>query len=183
MKQRKTEVRLFNILQWEEEQEYLRLRHRQGWAFQWVSFPGAYHFVQCEPEDMVYQLDYNQEGRHHKEAYVQMFADCGWEYLQDFGGYSYFRKPKAAMKGKEDGIFCDDASRFDLVMRIFRGRMIPVVISFALTVLPQLYIHRHLETVGDMIILALSGGILMLDLVVCACFVRKLWQYKASLKL
>lgn len=27
-----------------------------------------------------------------------MFTDCGWEYLQDFVGYSYFRKPKAAMK-------------------------------------------------------------------------------------
>jgi len=47
---------------------------------------------------VVYQLDYNQEGRSHKEEYIQMFTDCGWEYLQDFVGYSYFRKPKAAMK-------------------------------------------------------------------------------------
>lgn len=49
--------------------------------------------MKCTPEDVVYQLDYNEEGLTHKDEYVQMFRDCGWEYIQDFGGYSYFRKP------------------------------------------------------------------------------------------
>ena len=30
-----------------------------------------------------------------KEAYVRLFADYGWEYLQDVNGFSYFRKPSA----------------------------------------------------------------------------------------
>ena len=47
-----------------------------------------------------------------------MFADCGWEYLQDFAGYSYFRKPVAEMKG-EEAIFCDDASRLEMMRRVF----------------------------------------------------------------
>lgn len=183
MKQRKTEVRFFNIVQWEEEQEYLRLRHGQGWALDWVSFPGVYHFVRCEPEDMVYQLDYNQEGRRCKEAYVQMFADCGWEYLQDFVGYSYFRKPKAAMKGREDGIFCDDASRLDLMVRVFQGRMIPTLVILVLVILPQLYLHRHPATTLDAVSTGVFGGLLAVYLVIFLSFGRKLWQYKTSLKL
>lgn len=48
---------------------------------------------------MVYQLDYNKEGLEHKDEYLKMFDDCGWEYLQEYAGYSYFRKAVA-----EDGV-------------------------------------------------------------------------------
>ena len=99
MREKKSEVRFFTIADWEKEEEYLRKRHREGWKFVRLSFP-VYHFEKCEPEDVVYQLDYNEDGVAHKEEYVQMFADCGWEYLQDFAGYSYFRKPVAGMKAR-----------------------------------------------------------------------------------
>ena len=33
---------------------------------------------------MIYQIDYNQDGIAHKDEYVKMFGDCGWEYLQDY---------------------------------------------------------------------------------------------------
>lgn len=183
MNKRKTEIRFFNIVQWEEEQDYLRRRHGQGWALEWVSFPGVYHFVQCEPQDVVYQLDYNQEGRSHKEEYIQMFTDCGWEYLQDFVGYSYFRKPKAAMKTGEDGIFCDDVSRLDLMIRVFRGRMVPMLVIFVAVILPQLYLHRHLETTLDVALTGLFGGLLVVYLMVFYSFAGKLWRYKSSLKI
>ena len=32
---------------------------------------------------------------------IQRFRDCGWEYLQDLNGFSYFRKAKAAISEKE----------------------------------------------------------------------------------
>ena len=51
-----------------------------------MKFPGLYHFEKCEPEDVTYQLDYNPEGIAHKAEYIQMFLDCGWEYMQDFAG-------------------------------------------------------------------------------------------------
>lgn len=183
MKERKTEIRFFTIMQWEEEQAYLQRRHQQGWALDRVSAQCVYHFTRCEPQDVVYQLDYNQEALRHKEDYVQMFADCGWEYIQDSMGYCYFRKPKAEMRGDEEGIFCDDASRLDLILRVFRGRMVPLLFIFALVILPQLYLHRHLETTLDVTITALFGGMLALYLWVFLSFGRKVWQYKASLKL
>lgn len=132
----KKEFRTFNITQYEQEQEYLRENHKKGWKFVKVTGIGTYHFEKCEPEDVVYQLDYNQEGIAHKEEYVQMFQDCGWEYLMDFLGYSYFRKPAAEMCGDEE-IFCDDASRLEMMERIFKGRMLPLLSLFFLILLPQ----------------------------------------------
>ena len=60
--------------------------------------------------------------------YVRMFEDCGWEYLTEFDGYNYFRKPADKMQQKEE-IFCDDISRLDMMNRIFIGRVIPLVNS------------------------------------------------------
>ena len=95
MKSQKTEFRFFTVPEWEKEQDYLRRRHQEGWRFVRLNFFGLYHFERCAPEDVVYQLDYNPEGLAHRDEYVQMFRDCGWEYLQDYLGYSYFRKAAA----------------------------------------------------------------------------------------
>lgn len=126
------EFKLFNIAQYDEEAAYLRSMHRAGWRLVRVSFPGNYYFEQCEPEDVVYQLDYNQAGPEHRDDYLRLFADCGWEYMFDFYGFSYFRKPAAQIEG-EESIFCDDASRLAMVERIFKGRLLPMLL-----VLPML---------------------------------------------
>ena len=80
----KREFKYFTILQWKQEQDYLREQHKKGWKFTRVSGFCCYHFEKAEPEDVVYQLDYNPEGIEHKGEYIQMFQDCGWEYLQDY---------------------------------------------------------------------------------------------------
>ncbi len=97
----KKAFRFFTLFEYEKEQEYLREMHRSGWKFVRVSGFGIYHFEKCTPEDMIYQIDYNQDGIAHKDEYVKMFGDCGWEYLQDYVGYSYFRKPASEAAGTE----------------------------------------------------------------------------------
>ena len=66
----KKEFKYFTIFRYEEEQEYLSDMHRHGWKFTKISGIGTYHFEECEPEEVVYQLDYNQEGRKQKEEYT-----------------------------------------------------------------------------------------------------------------
>lgn len=134
----KTEFRFFTIVDYEKEAKYLEKRHAQGWEFTNVHLPGIYRFIKCDPEEVVYQLDYNQEGIKEKVQYVQMFQDCGWEYIKDFVGYSYFRKPVSEMDGREQ-IFCDDASRIDMMKRVFKGRMCPLLVVFFCIILPQVF--------------------------------------------
>lgn len=144
MKDKKTEFRYFTISEYEKEQEYLQNQHRKGWKLVRIGLVGFYHFEKCEPEDVVYQLDYNQEGIAHKEEYIQMFRDCGWEYLLDFVGYSYFYKPVSEMK-EDEKIFCDDNSRLDMLERVFKGKMIPLLTIFSCMILPQLFLQYHID--------------------------------------
>lgn len=139
METKKT-FKYFTIFAHEKEQDYLREMHRSGWKFVRVTGLGVYHFEKCHPEDVIYQLDYNQEGLDHKEEYVQMFHDCGWEYLQDFYGYSYFRKPASESKGSEE-IFCDDYSKMQMLDRVRRGRLLPLYIIFGCVLLPAFFIN------------------------------------------
>ena len=127
MKKLKKEIRWVSIMEYEKEENYLSKRHLEGWKFKSVTFPGLYTFERCEPEKVIYQLDYNKEGIKHQSEYIRMFEDCGWEYLTEFDGYNYFRKPADKMQQKEE-IFCDDISRLDMMNRIFRGRVIPLIL-------------------------------------------------------
>lgn len=129
MKDVKREWRWFSITEYDKEADYLRRKHNEGWKFKKVIFPGIYTFEKCEPQDVIYQLDYNPDGIRNQMEYVRMFEDCGWEYLMNFAGYTYFRKP-AALMTKEETIFCDDESRLELLNRIFRGRIIPLILIF-----------------------------------------------------
>ena len=139
METKKT-FKFFTIFEHEKEQDYLREMHKSGWKFVRVTGLGVYHFEKCAPEDVIYQLDYNQEGLDHKEEYVQMFRDCGWEYMQDYFGYSYFRKPAEESKEAEE-IFCDDYSKIQMLDRVRRGRLFPLYIIFGCVLMPTFFIN------------------------------------------
>lgn len=173
MKEKK-QVRFFTICEHEQEQAYLRQMHQAGWKFVQVSGLCVYHFEQCAPEDVIYQLDYNQDGLAHKEEYVKMFSDCGWEYLQDYMGYSYFRKPASQTSGAEE-IFCDDSSRLQMMERVLKGRLLPLLALFLCILVPGLAVsllgHRYL-------LAGCYGVIMVLYLVIFGVFAYKYFQFK-----
>ena len=152
----KKEWKYFSIFNHEKEEEYLRAQHKAGWKFVRVSGIGIYHFERCTPEDVVYQLDYNREGLKNKAEYIRMFADCGWDHIQDYVDFSYFRKPVADMNGDEE-IFCDDSSRLAMMERVYKGRMVPLMVIFSACLLPQFVINL---TNGRYAIAVLMGGLL-----------------------
>lgn len=57
--------------------------------------PYFYVFESCEPQDVVYRLDY----KNNTEAgdYYQFFHNYGWEYFNRCMGWMYFRKPVSAL--------------------------------------------------------------------------------------
>lgn len=160
----KTELKFFDITEFEKEQEYLRAMHRKGWKLSGIWFPGIYRFEECTPEDVVYQLDYNRDGVAHKEEYVQMFEDCGWEYLTEFVGYTYFRKPVSRMQSGEEEIFCDDSSRLEMWDRIFKGRMIPLLAVFFCIIVPQLLAQFSMGGTANYVLAAVYVLLLILYL-------------------
>ena len=134
----KREFHLFTLTDYEKEEVYLRKMHNEGWKLDHVTLPGFYHFTECTPEDVVYRLDFNPDSNKDKDAYIQLFSDYGWEYLQDMNDYSYFRKP-CEVGNMNDEIFSDDKSRLDMLKRIFHRRMIPILVIFMLVYCPQFF--------------------------------------------
>ena len=64
-----------------------------------------------------------------------MFEDYGWEYLQDLNEFSYFRK---SADEEDTEIFSDNASKADMMRRIFTKRMIPVLTVFFCCMVPNI---------------------------------------------
>lgn len=171
----KKQFKWFTIFEYEKEQEYLRQMHKDGWKFVKVKGLGMYYFEKCIPQDVVYQLDYNQDGLAHKEEYQKMFEDFGWEYMQDYVGYSYFRKA-VADDGVAEEIFCDEESRFQMMQRVIKGRMIPLLILFFTVLLPQFM--TNLFSTQNYLAAAFIGAVLALYLVIFVMFLVKYIQYK-----
>ena len=171
----KKQFRWFTIFEYEKEQDYLREMHKSGWKFVKVRGLGMYHFEKCVPEDVVYQLDYNKEGLDHKDEYLKMFEDCGWEYIQDYAGYSYFRKA-VSEEGVAEEIFCDDESRMQMMQRVIKGRMLPLLIIFFACLLPQFFINLLVS--HNYVIAVTYGVILAIYVSVFAIFYVKYQQYR-----
>ncbi|MEG0367504.1 MAG: DUF2812 domain-containing protein [Coprobacillus sp.] len=109
--------KFFGLADFLDEQAFLEEQHAQGWKF--VRFQGLikYTFERCEEQEYVYQLDYKEDNKD-KEEYIQMFVDCGWEYLMKFQAWYYFRKPKSGVSSQDNEIFSDKESKIDMVKKV-----------------------------------------------------------------
>lgn len=175
----KKQFKWFTIFEYEKEQDYLREMQKSGWKFIKVKGLGMYHFEKCVPQDVIYQLDYNKDGLANKDEYLKMFDDCGWEYIQDYTGYSYFRKA-VADDGEAEEIFCDEESKFQMMQRVLKGRMLPLLVIFLAILLPQFLIS--LFSTHNYFAASFVGGILVMYFVIFSmCFV-KYSQYKSNRK-
>lgn len=180
MKNKKTGIRFFSVPQWKKIENYLRKQHQNGWEFVSVNGICLYHFQKCEPKDVVYQLDYHPDSISQKNEYIQIFNDCNWEYLQNYGGYSYFRKAASEMDGTEEQIFCDDASRLDMMKRVFTGRMISLFILFLFVIIPQIIMQSQMNTAfhrGLMVFFSIMFGVYLAMFI---SFAIPFWKYYKS---
>ena len=95
-------LRYWTITDYEEEEQFLREMHCEGWKLQKFCIPGIYLF--------------------------------------DVKGFSYFRKPAGAEE-EDMEIFSDNESRIEMVSRVFKYRMIPLLLIFFICVIPQICIQ------------------------------------------
>lgn len=177
MAKQKTKFGWFTIPEWEKEEKWLREQHKKGWKLIKATPPGFYKFEQCEPEDVIYQLDYNQEGMNHISEYIQIFRDCGWEYVTDMMGYAYFRKSATEMV-EDEGIFCDDESKIEMIERVYKGRMLPLIVIFCCCIMPQLFMQSHNNSEAGYIMFIVFVALFVLYLSLFVKFAYQYWKVK-----
>lgn len=175
----KTVVKFFTITDYEKEQDYLSMEHKHGWKLSHITFPFFYHFEECEPEEVVYQLDYNPDRYKNFKQYTEMFDDCGWAYICDFVGYSYFYKAVKEMNDNEE-IFNDDGSKKDMLDRVFKGRMIPLFVIFGLIIFPNILLCGYQSiTYKDPIFFNILIMFLCMFILYTLIIVRWIFKYKS----
>ena len=133
----KTKIRFFTIADYEEEESWLRSQYSRGWKLVKFTVPCFFTFERCQPEDMVYRLDYksNPQGG----DYFQLFADYGWEFIGQAVGWLYFRKPACKVENQQENqIFSDNESRINMIDHIIKTRMLPTLAVFLCCLLPNL---------------------------------------------
>lgn len=118
----KTVLKVFFITDFKEEATYLRAMHRKGWKLTKISLDCLYHFEKTSPEEVVYQLDFKDNGRTDQESYYQLYQDYGWEQVTSCNSFEIFRKPASQIE--DDDIFSDEGSRWQMIKQIFMRRFL-----------------------------------------------------------
>ena len=135
--EKKVVYRICTIADYDREALYLGEMHAQGWKLKEVSYSNLvvavkYTFEKCQPEQVVYQLDFYPMKKSERATYLQLFKDCSWEHITDFNGFSYFRKPYSQIESDaEFEIYNDAVGKLAMVKRILIMRMLPVLLLFS----------------------------------------------------
>ena len=179
--EKKVVYRICTIADYDREAFYLREMHAQGWKLRKVSysillFAVKYTFEKCQPEQVSYQLDFYPMKKSERASYLQLFKDCGWKHITDFNGFSYFRKAHFEIESDaEFEIYNDATGKLDMVNRILRLRLLPVL--FFLSMLIPLFLKLLNERdvfSGLVFLLAIIDCVLLLALVVQISYI--LWR-------
>ena len=132
-----TKIRVFTIADFKEEEVWLREMARNGLHFLRMYIPCFYVFEKGEPRDVIYRLDYTNNGE--GGDYNRMLTEFGWENCGRCMGWIYWRRSADTVESEVEGeLFSDDASRLDMVKNVLLTRMLPLMTIFLCCVLPNL---------------------------------------------
>ena len=182
--EKKVVYRICTIADYDREALYLREMHAQGWKLKEVSYSSLviavkYTFEKCQPEQVVYQLDFYPMKKSERASYLQLFKDCGWEHITGFNGFSYFRKPYSQIESDaEFEIYNDAAGKLAVVKRILMMRMLPVLLLFSalLPVFSKLLSGRDSFSWGMFLIVSIDCTLLIVFAIQISYIFWRLFQ-------
>jgi len=187
--EKKIVYRIFTIADYEREALYFREMHAKGWKLRKVSysillFVVKYTFEKCQPEQVSYQLDFYPMEKSERASYLQLFKDCGWEHITDFNSFSYFRKAHSEVESAaEFEIYNDATNKLDMVNRILRLRLVPVLLLLAIHI-PLLFMLLDRSNRFDLwkfLVVGLDIFLSLILLLIVAYISWKLWHKKKEL--
>ena len=135
---RLTTHKIFLLPDYEKEGEYLTSMHKVGWKLE-KACAYSQHFVKCEPENVIYKLDYVPVNSNYCE-YIKMYSDYGWEHCGRVAGFDYFRRKADGISEEELEIFSDVQSKLRMMKKVIMTRMLPLLIIFIGIIIPNFLI-------------------------------------------
>ena len=187
--EKKVVYRIATIADYDREALYLRKMHAEGWKLKEVTYSNLvvavkYTFEECQPEQVSYQLDFYPMKKSERASYLQLFKDCGWEHITDFNSFSYFRKAHSEVESAaEFEIYNDATNKLDMVNRILRLRLVPVLLLLAIHILLLFMLLDRSNTfdLWKFLVVGLDIFLSLILLLIVAYISWKLWHKKKEL--
>ena len=180
MTERMTKFRYFTLFDYDIEEKWLTEMHASGWKLVSARLT-LYTFERCEPENVVYKLDFREAKDGDRESYLAMFREYGWEFMYEINNYCCFRRSVRDTDEKELDIFSDRQSRIDMMKRIIRWRLLPVLLIFLggfLSNIPNCLQAPHISSIASHILVVVWGIIALLYLFI---FIRCYIGYRRNM--
>ena len=105
--------KMFFVWNMEEEKKWLEDQAKNGLILVEAKF-GKYYFEQSEPQDLVYDFDFQMIHKSTEDEYLEFFED--WTKACRFGGWYYFYKPRE--NSDKDKIYSDYKSKKSMFTRL-----------------------------------------------------------------
>jgi hypothetical protein len=132
----------------EKEEQYLDEMAAQGHILKNYSSLGVYHFIDGQPQQLNYKIDYRTfSTRAEFENYVALFEDAGWRHVcgTKWNGSQYFL-PASEQAGTD--IFSDRASAAERYKSLYEMCITSIAIFVCYLVTSFLNLHGHLAQLG-----------------------------------
>lgn len=173
--------KFFSLAEYGEEQNFLEEMHQKGWKLKSYSVIKGYIFEKCMPEKWIYQLDYRDEVEDIK-SYLQLFKDCGWEYVMMFNSFYYFRKKEAGEDNNIE-IFSDRETRQEYCASIYKRSIyltLLCAVTFLIIMVPNLWkaIRMFDREPWFLIVFLIISGIMLFELIFLIRCTLKLYNAK-----
>lgn len=172
--------KIFTLTDYDLEEEYLRKMHNDGWE---LSRPAHYTqtFRKTEPKDVVYKIDF-LDNTDDFSAYKKLYEDYGWEYIGMVNNFTYFRKDAEGISDEDADIFSDNQSRFDMIKKIFRRKLMPLLTIFFCCVLTNFMnaFRSYSDTYGK-IWLGVAGALVIVYIYAFVRFAAGYFRIKNKL--
>ncbi|WP_461207531.1 DUF2812 domain-containing protein [Clostridium sp. DL1XJH146] len=110
------------VWQDDKEEEWLNEMARKGWLLEKYTFC-VYTFYKSEPKEYIYKLDYKRIKYPKDDEYLKLFRDSGWEYVDNYMNWHYFRSEKG--KSLLPDIYSDYNSKIEKYKRVL-GLLLPI---------------------------------------------------------
>lgn len=105
--------KMFFVWSMKKEKAWLEAQAKQGLVLVKLGL-FKYYFEESDPQDLVYQFDFQVLSKDKEEDYLDLFQE--WMFVARYGGWYYFYKPDTP--GERNDIYMNNTSKQSMFRRL-----------------------------------------------------------------
>lgn len=135
------------FIDFDKEQAWINDMCKRGWAF-WHTNGVVYRFKRCEPEEFIYQIDFDEEQAKACGDYVTFRSSCGDRFVHQCKQKIYWRRPATSGPFEMENNIAAQLRLTNKAFNYHLNSFIGLTLIAAFSFLVLLPLGRHLPQSG-----------------------------------